>query len=263
MELIKMEKIEKKKHIKKCGLCQEKVIWTHGEKPTVCPLCDAIQWDKPKDECYLFNVQKKYIETKDKKYLGDMYERCFEYGKKIAHKMLSIKLDEEVFEERVQDAVTTFIMYYLRKENYCIEVSFGYQILKALQQQLYRKKQKNIDQLEMSYDTPIKDGEKTFKDKISEDFDDGNKYSNEAFAKTNKDYLINEISNFVDKVYNVIAENKGVESAILSMILLHNYINKKKDVYFESFYKYFGYEIKKSFELEKLVLLEFLEEMRK
>ena len=47
------------------------------------------------------------------------------------------------------------------------------------------------------------------------------------------------------------------------MILLHNYINKKKDVYFESFYKHFGYEIKESFETEKLVLLEFLEELRK
>ena len=263
MGVKQMEKNEKKKHIRKCGLCQEKVIWAHGDRPEVCPLCGAIMWDKPKDECYLFNMQKKYVETKDEKYLGEMYKRCFEYGKRIARKMLSIKLDEEVFEERVQDAVTTFIMYYLRKENYYIEISFGYQILKAIQQQFYRKKQKDIDQKEISYDVPIKDVEKTFKDKISEDFDDGNKYSNEAFDKTNKKFLIDEISNFVDKVYNIMATNKGVESAVLSMILLHNYINKKKDVYFENFYKHFGYEIKESFETEKLVLLEFLEEMRK
>ena len=46
------------------------------------------------------------------------------------------------------------------------------------------------------------------------------------------------------------------------MILLHNYINKKKDVYFENFYKHFGYEIKESFETEKLILLEFLEELK-
>jgi hypothetical protein len=112
----------------------------------------SIQWDKPVDECYLFNLQEKYKQTKDQKYLGQMYERLIVYGSKIAHKMLgSAKLDQEKFEDRVQDAVTYFISYYLRREDYYITMSFGYQIIKALQQQLYKKRQQDIDRHEMSY----------------------------------------------------------------------------------------------------------------
>ena len=260
-----MEENEKKQHIKKCGLCFKQVSWEHGNKPDVCPLCGAIQWDKPVDECYLFNLQEKYKQTKDQKYLGQMYERLIVYGSKIARKMLgSAKLDEEKFNDRVQDAVTYFISYYLRREDYYITISFGYQIQKALQQQLYKKKQQDIDKNEMSYDAPVKWGEeKTFKDKISEDFDDGNKYDNEILHETNKNFILEELSNFIDQIYNAIAKNRGVDQAILSMILLHNYILKQKDQYFEDFYKYYGYELKESFETEKLVLLEFLEELRK
>lgn len=260
-----MEENEKKKYTKKCGLCLKPITWIHGNKPDICPECNAIYWDKPIDECYLFNLQEKYKQTKDQKYLGQMYERLIIYGSKIARKMLgSAKLDQEKFEDRVQDAVTYFISYYLKREDYYITMSFGYQIIKALQQQLYRKKQQDIDKNELSYDAPVKGGEeKTFKDKISEDFDDGNKYDNEILHQTNKNFVLEEISNFIDKIYNSIAENRGIDQAVLSMILLHNYILKQKDQYFEDFYKYYGYELKESFELEKLVLLEFLEELRK
>lgn len=260
-----MEENEKKKYTKKCGLCLKPITWIHGNKPDICPECNAIYWDKPVDECYLFNLQEKYKQTKDQKYLGQMYERLIIYGSKIARKMLgSAKLDQEKFEDRVQDAVTYFISYYLKREDYYITMSFGYQIIKALQQQLYKKKQQDIDKHEISYDAPVKGGEeKTFKDKISEDFDDGNKYDNDILNQSNKNFILEEISEFIEKVYNSIAENRGIDQAILSMILLHNYILKQKDQYFEEFYKYYGYNLKESFELEKLVLLEFLEELKK
>ncbi|HCY05712.1 MAG TPA: hypothetical protein DHS57_00015 [Erysipelotrichaceae bacterium] len=260
-----MENNEKKQHIKKCGLCEKQVSWIHGDKPKTCPYCQAIQWDKPKDECYLFNVQEQYIKTKDKKYLGDIYKRLLVYGTKMARKMLggSVRLDSEILEDRVQDAVTQFISYYLRRADYYITISFGYQIQKALQQTLYRKKQQDIDKNEISYNNPIKSGEeKTFLDKISEDFDDGNKYDNEMFNSTNKNFVIEEVSKFVDKVFNSIAENRGIDQAILSMVLLHHYLNKKKDGFFEDFYSYYGYDVKENFELEKIALMEFLQELQ-
>lgn len=255
----------RKQHTRACGLCRKNVQWPHGSKPTICPHCDAIKWDKPRDECYLFNVQEQYRQTKDQKYLGQIYERCMIYGTRVANKALSgmVNMDSEVLQDKVQDAVTTFISYYLRRDDYHITESFGYQILKAVQQQLYRKKQQDVDKNEMSYDAPFSEGEdKTFKDKISEDHDDGNKYDNENLEKMNKVFIIEELSNFIDKVYMAIAENRGIDHAILSMVLLHHYLQKKKDLYFDNFYTYFGYDLKESFELEKLVLLEFLEEMQ-
>ena len=175
----------------------------------------------------------------------------------------SIHIDEEKLEDRIEDTVTYFISYFLKRPDYYITESFGFQLLKAAQQQLYRKKQKDIDMREVSYDAPVKDGEEnTFKDRVTEDtLEDGNKYSQSLVDFSNKTFLLKEISLFIDKMYNTIAVNRSKEEAILLMILLHHYLSKEKEQFFNSFYDYYGTHLKESFELEKIVLMEFIEDL--
>ena len=260
-----MQEIEKKQHIKKCGVCTKQVKWEHGSKPETCPYCSAIRWDKPHDEAVLFNIQKKYLETKDQKYLGQMYTHMLPYATRIINKMLgaNVHIDEERLQDRIEDTVTYFISYFLKRPDYYITESFGFQLLKAAQQQLYRKKQKDIDMREISYDTPIKEGEEnSFKDKITEDsLEDGNKYSHDLVNISNRSYILKEVSSFIDKVYATIAKNRGIDEAIIALVLLHHYLSKKKDYFFDDFYSHFGTQYKDSFELEKIVLMEFIEEL--
>jgi DNA-directed RNA polymerase subunit RPC12/RpoP len=255
----------RKKHIKKCGKCEKQVIWEHGSKPALCPHCNAIMWYKPKDECILFNLQEEFKKNRDERILGQMYLKMLPYTRRIITKMLgrTIRFDEDKFEEKVEDATTTLIHYFLRREDFYITESFGFQLLKAAQQQLYRKKQKDIDQREVSYDTPIKDGEEnTFESKITEDsLEDGNKYSRELINISNKVFLVQEVSKFIDQIYNAIAKNRGIDEAILSMLLLHHFLNSKKEKFFDDFYSAFGKNLKESFELEKIVLLNYLKEL--
>jgi len=258
-----MEENEKKVHIKKCGSCSKQVSWSHGSKPDTCPYCQAIRWDKPHDECILFNIQKKYIETKDKQYLDLMYVKMIPYASKTIRKLLgSTKLDDDRLEDKIEDSVTTVISYFLRKPDFYITESFGFQLLKAAQQQLYRKKQKDIDTKEISYDSPIDDTDKTYKDKISEDtIEDGNKYSHDLVNISNQIFLVKELSQFVDQVYNAIALNRGIDEAIMALVLLHHYLTKQKEEFFNEFYTYYGYHLRESFETEKVVLLAYLKEL--
>lgn len=260
-----MEEIERKKYIKKCPICNKQISWIHGDKPDLCPHCNAVRWDKPKDEAILFNLQEKFKVNRDEKILGQMYLKMIPYAQKIINRQLggTVRYDEERLEEKAQDSVTTVISYFLRRPNFYITESFGFQLLKAAQQQLYRKKQQDIDKKEFSYDAPVKEGEKnTFKEKITEDsIEAGNRYSQDILDISNRAFIIKELSDFIDSMYNSIAENRGIDTAILSMILLHHYLNKKKDSLFNDFYDHFGSELKESFELEKIILMEFLEEL--
>lgn len=259
-----MENSERKQYIKKCGVCEKQVSWIRGSKPETCPHCNSIRWDKPQDEAKLFNLQRLYLENRDQKILGQMYQALIPYTTKIALKMLrGVQYDPDKLEQKVEDALTYFISYYLRNKDFYVTESFGFQLLKALQQQLYNKKQQLIDMRELSYDEPIKEGEdNTFKDKISEDvFSDYNKQAQSITDTTNKAFLLKETYTFIDKMYTTIASTRGIDEALLLLVLLHHFLRKRKADFFDDFYAQYGTELKKSFELEKLVFFEFLEDL--
>ena len=257
----------RKRHTKKCGACGKQVTWVHGEKPEVCPLCNAIKWYKPADECVLFNLQKVYLETRDQDTLGQMYLKMQPYARKIINKNLGgcVRYDEDKLDDKVEASVETLIRYYIKRPSFYVTESFGYQLLKSAQQQLYNKKQKLQDKKEVSYDNPIKEGaDGTYLDKLSNDLvDDDNKHSSELVDLSNKVYLLKELSQFVDATYNAIAKARGIDQAMLSMILFHHYMNKKNDSFFSDFYNHFGGELKETFELQKVVFYEYLEELNK
>lgn len=257
-----MVSTERKVHARKCSICEKVNNWEHGFKHKVCQKCGALYWDKPKDEAILFNLQDKYLENRNDKYLGLMYSAMLPYAEKIILKQLPFKYDETKLEEKVQDTVTTVIRNYLTKPDYKVLHSFGGTLFGPSRQELYKKRQKDIDNFEVSYDSPISDSdEKTFKDTLSSDsLHDGERYSKELLDKFNKQYLTEELSRFSTEIYKTITKNHDFTKAILSMVLIHHFINKKKDEFFDKFYKQFGTNLQEFLEKEKILLLQYINE---
>lgn len=257
---------EKKLHYKKCGYCEKMISWEHGSCPDNCPKCNAIQWRKPRDECLLFNLQEDYLKTKDEKILGKMYLIMYQYAQKIILKQLPYKYDESKLEEKTEDAVTTIIKYYLLKPNYKILHSFGGMLFGPTRQELFKKKQQDIDNYEMSYDNFISDSDdkSTFKDKISSDIlHDDDKYTRDLINIHNREYLVKELSRFINEIYRKISTFHGIEKGVLSLILLHHFLNGEKEEFFDNFYLTYGTDLKDLIEKEKLILLEYIEDLMK
>jgi hypothetical protein len=247
-----------KLHIKKCPICKKNIEWEHGDKPETCPHCLSIMWDKPADECILFNLQERYLKSRDNKVLGQMYTVMIPYARRIILKQLKHHLDEERLEERVEDSVTTIIRYYLTKPEYKILYSFGAMLFGPTQQELFKKKQQDIDMLEMSYDCPLDDGESTLKDTLSETLLHKEDFSSQL-NDVEKTALIAKVIRFLTMTFTIIVKQYTYEKAMYTMLLLHHFFNKKDLHFFDDFYNHYGTDLKDIFEKTKLSLMEFLE----
>jgi hypothetical protein len=56
-------------------------------------------------------------------------------------------------------------------------------------------------------------------------------------------------------------KNRGVKDGVLALILLHHFLNGKKETFFDEFYNQYGTYLKDLIESEKLVLMEYIKEM--
>jgi len=247
--------IDKKQYKRQCPICHKSIKWLYGKKPEVCPYCKSIKWDKPLDECTLFNLQKKYLKSKDKDILGEMYKVLYPYTKNIILKMLKrcSSYDDDKLADKVQDTVTYFLSYYLRKDYYCVTDSFGQILILGAHQQLHNKKVKNIDQKEFSYDRPMKEGEDSFLEEMVAD---------KIPLEMEKDSIENDLINFIDKMYLSMYKSFGLRKALLSLKLFHFYLINKRFDFFDNFYDVFGTDLKESLEKEKLALYEFISELK-
>jgi len=246
---------ERKLYTRKCPNCGKDIKWYHGYKPDRCPSCNVIKWDKPADECKLFNIQEKYLKTKDKKYLSEMYKVLLPYARRTVLKMLKgrISYDEDKLEAKVQDTVTVFLSYYLRKPSYQITDSFGALLTMGANQQLHNKRIKDIDKNEMSYDIPLKNGEdKTFLDEMK---------SESIPLDIEKTSLENDLMNFTDKMFVSIFKNNDLSTAVQGMYLLHFYLNNTKASFFDKYFNSFGTDKKQILEKEKLALFNYIKDL--
>jgi len=252
---------ERKIHSRKCSICGKLNKWEHGRKHLNCTKCNSIKWDKPKDEAILFNLQEEYLKTKDKNILGKMYLAMLPYAEKIILKQLPFKYEETKLEEKVQDTVTTVIQHYLKREDFKVLHSFGGTLFGPSRQELYNKRQKDKDTHEMSYDNFIGDEEKTFKDTISsEDFHDDDKYTRELVDLSNRQFLIKELARFSNEIYKAVYKNQGINKAILSLVMMHHFLEKKDEEFFDKFYNIYGTHLHELLENEKIVLLQYVRE---
>jgi hypothetical protein len=246
---------ERKQHIKKCGNCGKIVKWFHGSRPEKCPYCDCIKWYKPDDECKLFNLQDKYLETRDNKYLSQMYNILYPYTKRIILKMLHghKSYDDDKLEDKIQGTVTYFISYYLRKDTYRVTDSFGFLLKKGAEQQLYSQKVKDVDSHELSYDKPMTDGETTFLSELKAD---------NVPLEYEKTCIENDLTVFIDKMFMKMCEYNDLSTAILALRLFHLYTSGTK-IDYNLFYSIFGTEFKNILETEKFAIYEFIQDMEK
>lgn len=251
--------IEKKLHKRKCSLCGKENTWPHGSKHSNCQKCSAVHWDKPKDEALLFNLQEEWLQTRDKNVLGKMYLAMKPYAERIILKQLPFKYEDSKLEDRVEDTVTTVIKFYLLKEDFKVLHSFGGTLFGPSRFELYNKRQKNIDMNEMGYDNFIGDEDKTFKETIASDtLHDDDKYTKELVNISNKEFLIKELSRFTNEIYKIIYKNYGINKAILSLIMMHHFLEKKEEDFFDRFYNAFGTNLHEFLENEKIVLLQYI-----
>lgn len=254
---------ERKQHVKKCSICGKHMKWYHGEMPERCIHCNSIRWNLPHDEALLFNLQEEYLLTRNKNVLGTMYTIMFDYAHKIIMKQLPYHFDESKVLDKTEDAVTTIIKYYLTREDYKIQNSFGGSLFGPARQQLFSQRQKDIDNNEISYDNTLdSDNDTTFKDKISsDDLHDDDKYTRELLDISNREYLIKELSKFINNIYTTISSNHGIQDGLLALVLLHHFLTGKKEEFFDEFYTTYGSHLQDLIEKEKLVLLMYIEKL--
>lgn len=230
-----------------CVFCAKPVSYSHGTKPKVCPYCGKADYIKPPTETKLFLLQKAFIETKDEKYLGQLYVLLKAYTKSIIKKMVpsNFKYDEDFIEEKASDAANIMIeKYYLSNEVYSIDVSFGGYIKHRVREVLYLKKREEMHE---SLNAPVLDSEKELID-YSERNNMKSLFIKEEQDPANKlvSNVINDIDELIDKSTNIIANEYGTKDSILTLIMVNNLVNKKlSDSDQSSFYTYFGQNIKK------------------
>lgn len=253
---------------KKCSVC-EKIHVYEGDVPSPfrCS-CGTIRWDKPLMEAQLFTLQEKYLENRDNKILGEMYKILFKYSKNMIWSRVKNKysMSEDKIESKAQDASTAIIQYYLTKPYFMVNESFGSYVVGAVSYQLYYKKIKDIDEFEVSLSTPLGSDqnpgkEATLEDKLSERTTEDVSSFNEYFDEDKEERLIEEMDKFLEKSLKHLAIQQGVRQAVYSFSLLHSFLNQKPDKFFEWVYSEKGRTLQENFELLKLSLFEFLEEV--
>lgn len=118
----------------------------------VCPNCGKgpknRDWHKPPIEVALFQLQDKYLKSKDKNILGQMYMYFWQYAIGKIRKIAAgkINLTTEVIEEKGMDAATLFTEHYLKKPEFNIANSFGSYLDFQIRATLYNQKERENDQ---------------------------------------------------------------------------------------------------------------------
>ena len=125
-----------------CVYCAKEVIYPHGEKPAQCPHCKSTHYIKPPTETKLFLLQKKYLETKEQRYLAEIFNILKEYAASMVKKILpnEFKYHYDKIEEKAEDAASLFIERYLTHSDFDITTSFGGQLQFKVKEVLWDRK---------------------------------------------------------------------------------------------------------------------------
>jgi len=130
-----------------CSYCGNIVEYEHGKKPEKCPHCNKESYIKPFTETRLFRLQQKYIETKNKEILGNMFIILKSYSSSLIKKLLprTFTYHYEKVEEKASDATNLIMRYYLTNDNFSIEQSFAGYLNTKIREVLWNKKDQDED----------------------------------------------------------------------------------------------------------------------
>jgi DNA-directed RNA polymerase subunit RPC12/RpoP len=231
-----------------CVYCGKRVTYPHSKKPTTCPFCHSKDFRKPATETHLFLLQNKYLQTRDKKYLGEMFILLKNYASSIIKKMLprSFIYHYDKVEEKASDAASYLIEYFLTKPNFKIEMSFAGYLRWKIKQVLFNKKEQLDEKNVSSYNALFSTDNKDLIDiseiiKASPISKQETEYYNEEQTKTD---LIEGIEKLIDRIIYEIRTQYSFLDALIILMGLCLKIENKKNIYFDKIYSLFVLNIK-------------------
>jgi len=252
-----------KKYSSQCINCEAIVEYNRQEKPKNCPNCgygdNNYEWKKPPTETQLFIIQNKYLKTKDKKYLDEMYLLLRDYAEGKIKKSLNglIHYDIEKLSEKAHDAATQFIEYYLKKPGFRVDFSFGGFLSWQIKAVLWNKHDQENDK-NYSLNSLIKESNK-------EKFELNNFVN--LFSKENimssishKLDLIRGIEIIISDIMNKLRSEYDTVMSLKVLIGIKNYIEGISDKNKYSYYdKYGRYEIKDFVDKSMMLIYSFIQ----
>lgn len=255
------------KKTKRCGICEKVIGWYWGSKPERCPYCNSVSWDKPHDEAVLFNLQDRYLQSRDPSILGEMFPVLRVYAERIIKKNLAgnRKYDDLTLDTKASDSANKLIEYFLEKPAFYITDSWGFYLKKIVQQYMYAKRYKDVDQNEISLETPISetsDGNvQTLGSDLYRRYGAESAFSTEWAEKDmQRESLTMEVVQFIEFLFRKAEREADYRRAFLQLVLLWQFMNGQSKRYFNRFYDRFGAEYKAQHETVKLELSKFIQE---
>lgn len=230
----------------KCIICEKETKYRRKYRLKKCPHCHSSDpyWDKPKDEYILFHLQDKYLETKSKDVLGEIYSILLVYTKKIINNYL-LKgkkwLSKSELYQKAHDSVCKIIEYYMEKPEFKIDNSFAGYVLMVSKYFLFSKRKEDendslnhiIDDNKENQEN-VHNNSRSLQDIIDFDYE-------KIFKEDMSEILLEKINYIFNKTIDKISKKSKLES-LYTIIGLYHYISNSK--FINEYYEYFGNNIK-------------------
>lgn len=260
------EKTQRKIKFKKCTICSHIVKWEWGNKPERCPHCNAIKYDKPPMEAKLFNLQDKYLETRDNEVIGEMFPIMKEYARRIVLQNLAgnVRYDEFKLDTKASDTANKLVEYYLSKPGFSIYQSFGYYLDRIAKQNMFAKKLKDQDQYEFSMQEYAERHEENANALDSLEYSSEGRMTDwyeEIENNINLDFVLDETMRYFNTLADALRKAYGYHTAMMQMILLWHFIRGASKRFFNKFWKLYGVESREIHEKVKLAFNKYAESL--
>ncbi len=249
--------------IKKCMDCGEVIYYQRRSnkysKPVYCTGCKIEFWDKPTHERILFNLQKEFHKTKDKKVVGQMFIHLKSYAVNIIKSFIRNKkiYSQEELEEKATDGADEIIIHFLKDPNCKIHSSFGGWLKDILKGILFG--QKKHDQT-LSLNLPLdSSSKKEFLDQMNTNTSSCYKYQREPqeVFSNKSSTVLNELESLVDTVSQAISKNQSPRDSILFLVGLDLRVRNGNNRTFSKMQKFLEhneYRVKKNLaKMEELI----------
>ncbi len=247
VEAIKKE-IEDESKLKKiiCSACGKLIKYKHKSRPNICPFCNDRFYNKAEEERKLFLLQEEYLQTKNKKTLGNMYIILKEYYKKLIVNMVKGKyfFDKNSLDIKAHDSACKVIEYYLEKPDFRILTSFGGYGKWPIRGTLYgNRKEDSHDSLNSMIDQDNELDEYlphlsySARQKMIVNFEEN--------LVDNDNMIVEKILKFISEIKRKINKNFSKTDSLLFLIGLRNKINGMADNLMDDYFLFCGKEIEK------------------
>lgn len=258
-----------------CTACGKTTNYGRKNKPKVCPFCQDVYWDKPKDERDLFLLQETFVANgRDNETLGLIYEKLVKYSENVIKKSLKKSgkiLRKEDLIEKSESTAIKLIERYLKYPDSIVESSFGGMLRQISRGVLYSKSAKQSDQ-EVSLDKQLAEdfimldnpsyfivdpvAKRNFEKKYELD-------AHDELAKATTYTISEELIKLISGMSYRIRISQSSENSIYFLIGLKNFLHKDKLVLMEQYYNYCKNIDRLNIENGKIILRRYLlERMR-